>query len=217
MARRHPVVIDLTGSDDEGPYPKREQARISTATAIPTGFNLKPATDELKLAIRSANIGRLQGSVLSLCDKIPGATQLLSQMLLVPPARAPTAPIVVNALHGNKRRLVPRWATCINCELEFDVSDNDDDTACEYHRGHIDVDWSSGTWADWDEDCHGPMDTEENQDEYPDGFKWTCCDTTKGSMYCGYDRATGEEFERDGCRVGRHQTGAEGSKKRRIY
>ncbi|EEB87969.1 hypothetical protein MPER_14459, partial [Moniliophthora perniciosa FA553] len=27
----------------------------------------------------------------------------------------------------------------------------------------------------WDEDCHGPMDTEENRKEFPENFKWSCC------------------------------------------
>lgn len=38
-------------------------------------------------------------------------------------------------------------------------------------------------FPDWDERCHGPMDTEENQRAYPENFIWACCDengTAKG-------------------------------------
>jgi len=45
-------------------------------------------------------------------------------------------------------------------------------------------------WADHDEDCHGPIDTEENREQYPQGFSWDCCDEvgtapgcTKGHHY----------------------------------
>lgn len=31
-------------------------------------------------------------------------------------------------------------------------------------------------WPDWDEDVHGPMDTEENRRQFPENFTWSCCD-----------------------------------------
>lgn len=45
-------------------------------------------------------------------------------------------------------------------------------------------------FADWDERCHGPMDTEENQLEYPENFTWTCCEGIGGS---------------EGCEIARHE------------
>jgi hypothetical protein len=39
----------------------------------------------------------------------------------------------------------------------------------------MEVDWSGDFWADTDEDCHGPIDSDENRSEYPEGFKWSCC------------------------------------------
>ena len=46
------------------------------------------------------------------------------------------------------------------------------------------VDWDSDTWIDWDQRCHGKIDSNVNRREYPDGFVWTCC---------------GKSGERSGC------------------
>jgi hypothetical protein len=43
------------------------------------------------------------------------------------------------------------------------------------HPGDLEVNYESGTWDDWDENCHGKIDTKSNKSEYPDGFTWTCC------------------------------------------
>jgi len=56
--------------------------------------------------------------------------------------------------------------------------------------GILDCDWDAEEWYDWDEDCHGPIDTEEHQQEYPDGFIWDCCD---------------KPGSRRGCTRGRHK------------
>jgi hypothetical protein len=58
-------------------------------------------------------------------------------------------------------------------------------------EGVLDVDWDSDVWADHDENCHGPIDTQENQHNHPEGFIWTCCDKF------------GDE---PGCRRGRHKS-----------
>lgn len=45
-------------------------------------------------------------------------------------------------------------------------------------------------WADHDEECHGPIDTEEMREQFPEGFTWDCCNQvgtapgcTKGHHY----------------------------------
>lgn len=55
----------------------------------------------------------------------------------------------------------------------------------------LEPDWDSDIWADNDEDCHGPVDTPENQHDHPEGFIWTCCDKL------------GDE---PGCRIGFHKS-----------
>lgn len=44
-------------------------------------------------------------------------------------------------------------------------------------------------FADHDENCHGPMDTEENRRDFPEGFYWNCCETDGAA---------------DGCEKGQH-------------
>lgn len=54
----------------------------------------------------------------------------------------------------------------------------------------MEIDEDDDTWNDWDERCHGPMDTKKNQEQYPEGFIWDCCEQggdtagcTKGHHY----------------------------------
>lgn len=42
--------------------------------------------------------------------------------------------------------------------------------------GDLEIDDESSTWDDWDEKCHGPMDSSENMEEHPEGFVWSCCE-----------------------------------------
>jgi TATA-binding protein-associated factor Taf7 len=66
------------------------------------------------------------------------------------------------------------------------------------YLGEMEADYEGDFWADHDEDCHGPIDTARNREQYPDGFVWTCCEKL------------GSE---SGCQLGRHQSNPEKSKK----
>ncbi|KAI0550645.1 hypothetical protein F4679DRAFT_200268 [Xylaria curta] len=89
---------------------------------------------------------------------------------------------------GTKRKAESTIMICIQCQSPFYEEDNDD-KACRYHDGYLEVDDTRDFWADHDEDCHGPIDTDENRVEFPEGFVWSCCDKL------GY---------RSGCTRGRH-------------
>ena len=39
-------------------------------------------------------------------------------------------------------------------------------------------------FVDHDEDCHGPIDTSENREAYPECFIHTCCDQNMLSKEC---------------------------------
>lgn len=57
----------------------------------------------------------------------------------------------------------------------------------------MEIDYDAGTWADWDENCHGEMDSDENR-RNPDllgGFVYPCCDKVA-------DKA-------EGCKLGYHR------------
>lgn len=96
---------------------------------------------------------------------------------------------------------------CARCNEEFDP-DDDDDESCLYHRGkltctetaacvsnsdahigYLRINYHAEGWADWDEDVHGPMDTDEHREEWPENFTWTCCEKA------------GDDY---GCEVGPH-------------
>ena len=114
-------------------------------------------------------------------------------------------------------KVVPRYETCVMCQTEFDASEERDEDECCYHPGKcypivlqlrqnywaeliqpgvLNVDY--GMFVDWDEDCHGPMDTRSNRREYPENFKWSCCS---------------EDGTTDGCLQRKHTSS---NKKRRV-
>lgn len=78
-----------------------------------------------------------------------------------------------------------RYEICIQCEEEYDVLINDKES-CEWHEGELEVD--DEYWADHDERCHGPIDTDGNRADHPDGFKWSCCDATGADEGCKLSR-----------------------------
>jgi hypothetical protein len=90
--------------------------------------------------------------------------------------------------YTKKKRLVPRYERCKNCEQDFDVTENFSE-ACNYHDGVLEVDYEHETWIDWDENAHGPID-ERLEKEYPEGFMWECCE---------------EDGKARGCQTGWHQ------------
>ena len=55
------------------------------------------------------------------------------------------------------------------------------------------------SFADWDEDVHGPMDSSINRREYPENFMWSCCEGD------GYS---------DGCVQGNHHPAVPRKRKR---
>jgi hypothetical protein len=50
------------------------------------------------------------------------------------------------------------------------------------------VDWDGDFWADHDEDCHGTIDDEASRIEYPEGFKWDCCEELGDQKGCKRSR-----------------------------
>ncbi|RTE69316.1 hypothetical protein BHE90_016304, partial [Fusarium euwallaceae] len=89
----------------------------------------------------------------------------------------------------------PPRVQCGDCFVE---EENPLSLDCRYHSGERKVDWDGDFWADHDENCHGPIDTEENREDYPEGFFWTCCDRPGDTL---------------GCRRGKHQADRTKSKK----
>ena len=60
----------------------------------------------------------------------------------------------------------------------------------KYHYGECECD--EELFVDWDEDCHGPMDTPDNRKDYPENFVWSCCGESLGESdgcNCNVDSA----------------------------
>lgn len=58
------------------------------------------------------------------------------------------------------------------------------------HLSPGDLEVNEEAFVDWDEDCHGPMDTSENRRQWPENFTWSCCE---------------EDGTAEGCEVGEHE------------
>ncbi|KAM7194470.1 hypothetical protein V8F20_007996 [Naviculisporaceae sp. PSN 640] len=72
---------------------------------------------------------------------------------------------------------------CIQCNQPFH-EDNNDKKSCFYHPDEMEEDLDSDVWVDWDERCHGPIDTEINRKSFPDGFMYACCEKDGTSKGC---------------------------------
>lgn len=110
---------------------------------------------------------------------------------------------------GSKRKATSPVHICVECGQAFEEDDNKKE--CRYHLGmcatsaslfgqvanrrieEMEFDENSSTWADYDENCFGMMDSEENR-RNPDtlgGFVYPCCNK----------RAD----EAEGCKLGYHR------------
>ncbi|KAJ5217200.1 hypothetical protein N7468_010208 [Penicillium chermesinum] len=83
------------------------------------------------------------------------------------------------------KRLRTRYALCQNCNEEFDVSENTQQS-CRFHPEESVPDYDD-FFADHDENCHGTIDCEETRKEYPEGFIYGCCDRNGEEEPCMTD------------------------------
>jgi len=65
-----------------------------------------------------------------------------------------------------------------------------------YKTDILEVDYDSDFWADHDIRRHGLHDTEENRQEYPEGFIWNCCQEDGTSKGCKWSIHWAHDDER---------------------
>lgn len=54
--------------------------------------------------------------------------------------------------------------------------------------GQLEVDRDDDTWADHDENCHGPIEPRGwLLQQFPDGFYWACCEKRGSNPGCQRD------------------------------
>jgi hypothetical protein len=182
-------------------------------------------------AIDSANLNRVRTVLREICIANPEAFKLASAKLLVSPEKLDAVNKTAESNGaGSKRKAQHRYETCVQCNSEYDVLDNQEN-ACVWHEGtsslflyysylpcpfpspflavyegvnrstgETEPDYDGDFWADHDEDCHGEIDTDDMRKDFPEGFIWSCCEKS------------GEE---KGCRVSVHRPDVEGGKRRR--
>ncbi|KAL1637583.1 hypothetical protein SLS58_009256 [Diplodia intermedia] len=130
-------------------------------------------------AILALSHERLQDTLIYLVFSDKHSRELIEKVLLVP-ADLSTAEAKVDAPSSTKRK---RHEICEQCTEEFDATDNRDED-CTWHDGHLEADYESDFWADWDEYCHGDIATEKNKKAYPQGFYWDCCSAAGDAKGC---------------------------------
>ncbi|KAJ5827107.1 hypothetical protein N7447_003870 [Penicillium robsamsonii] len=135
----------------------------------------------LDRAINDASAQTLRVVLKSICAKNDEARKDAENQLLAMTHR------YQGELRGNKR-LFPRYALCINCKKEFDVTTNTE-KACRYHpsmtarprssmRNKLIYKENEPTGEDlyvdiWDE---FDVDTDEMREDFPECFTFSCCD-----------------------------------------
>ncbi|KAF7327394.1 hypothetical protein MKEN_00317100 [Mycena kentingensis (nom. inval.)] len=147
-------IIDLTAdgdhdSDEDGGGEEGDEQQYSLA--------------ELKAAISTAPETALRLALARLASKNTAVRRALAKELLTSGSTA----------SGTSVRVIPRWETCENCSESYDVNTAGAED-CVFHPGDLECEYDR--FVDWDEDCHGPMDSRANRRDYPENFTWSCCD-----------------------------------------
>jgi len=143
-----------------------------------------------------------------MCALSPETKRIAESLLLVPSSSiySPITPIansgrkrklgeISNGLgSGQKGKLVPRFARCMQCDIQFDVTENEEG-GCFWHEGEKEPDEESEVWDTVDINQQALGDLKDNED-FLKGFRWTCC---------------GEQGDAKGCNRGVHKIlGVEG-------
>ncbi|KAG6364550.1 hypothetical protein INS49_006152 [Diaporthe citri] len=123
------------------------------------------------------------------------------------PANTQPQPTGSKLLGKRKAAEPPPPQICIQCKHAF-LPDSNSPQACAFHHGNLNIDPSHRTWADAGagqeaSQQHPYQDTDDNREDRPEGFSWSCC---------------GRGGARPGCTEGEHLAvrADDRSKRRRI-
>ncbi|KAK3935495.1 hypothetical protein QBC46DRAFT_397399 [Diplogelasinospora grovesii] len=111
----------------------------------------------------------------ALCDDSVVYAKALRYLEKIEPSAIVKGQIAaLNQPDSKKRKADSGISICVQCQQPFDEAANHEQ-ACLHHWGNLEPDEEGDFWADHEEDHHGPIDTEENKREFPEGFIWDCC------------------------------------------
>ncbi|EIW57356.1 uncharacterized protein TRAVEDRAFT_125706 [Trametes versicolor FP-101664 SS1] len=203
-----PGVISISSDSDDGDVapaagPSNVNGRTVVAARDSAELDSLHALDDasraqLHVAIATAPEDRVREAFAALVDSVPAITERVFGMLVaVPPlpvAPPNAAPAPDQGAGGRTKPMIPRWRICENCEKEYDAGTIRRATECIYHDGELEIS-EDDSWADWDENVHGPMDTEENRIQFPDQFTWSCCERDGTQPGCVQDEHQPKEVQ----------------------
>ena len=75
----------------------------------------------------------------------------------------------------------------------------------------LEVDHDEDFWADHDEVTHGPINTDDMREDFPQGFRWDCCDELGDTKGCTRGRHEAVHGERG--KYGSQSPAGEGKRK----
>jgi len=108
---------------------------------------------------------------------------------------------------AKRTKLIEDAHHCVRCNKAFLQAENHE-KACWHHPGalmtfppyllpwildivltlcldpELEIDYDAPTWEGWNTNALGPMISEENKKEYPEGFVFMCCDKDGTSSGC---------------------------------
>lgn len=188
-------VIDLTGLTDS--------SDSSSENGKEVGFDREGGSEddsdasEIEITLNEETRSQLQNAISTVSEK--RLRQLLKVLIETDMAVEAALTRELVTLKRGSQKIVPRWETCGKCDEEFDTNTIREGTECEFHPGKYvcvskrdsrfikisgELEVLEENFADWDEACHGPMDTPANRRSYPENFQWTCCDNVGLSSGC---------------------------------
>ncbi|KAJ7589892.1 hypothetical protein C8J56DRAFT_936441 [Mycena floridula] len=179
MASQSPEVIEVIDLTEltESSGGESESEESASEADVPID---QTSREQLHAAIATASEDRLRAVLATLVDQIPAAEQAAIRELVT--------------LKRKTREVVPRWKTCVNCDGEFDAQTKRKEAECVFHPGELEADESK--FVDWDEDCHGPMDTLDNRSDFPENFTWSCCEGDGSSDGCVKRQHTADGYHK---------------------
>ncbi|KAF3908269.1 hypothetical protein AA313_de0205300 [Arthrobotrys entomopaga] len=126
----------------------------------------------------------------TLCKESKIRTKVLEQLDKLQKAENPK-----KRKHSPSSKTLPK---CTVCNQRFDESKNTG-KSCKWHPGNREVDFEADCWDDmWEDDIKAfDFHAEDVLNEWPEGYKWDCCD---------------EDGDHAGCMEGPHKVGSEKSK-----
>ena len=193
------VISISSGSEDDGP------GEVSRSDGGGEDTSARALDDhsrtQLHVAIATAPEHRVREAFAALADSVPEIPERVFRMLVASRLQHADA---ARAPHAGRTVLVPRWMICENCKEEYDAGTERKHGECRYHSGALrslstwhgsrphsvcdrvsgDLEADEDAFVDWDENCHGPIDCDENREEYPENFTWSCCDLDGRSEGC---------------------------------